>query len=370
MMLYKLLSLHDRKRFSPFVISLGDKGTIGPRIEELGIPVHTLSMKSFIPTLRQLLRLATIAKEIRPDIIQGWMYHGNLAASFAAFFCGRPHVCWNIRQTLYSLSYEKKRTALVIRCCAFLSWLPACIIYNARESVIQHNNCGYRSDKTVVFPNGFDIDTFRPVDSALDVRLELNIPNESPLIGLIARYHPMKDHENFLRAAALLIQKNPCVHFVLAGKDVDWHNKFLLRMIESLGLLDHLHLLGERSDVSLITAGLDIATSSSAYGEAFPNVVGEAMSCGVPCVVTDVGDSAWIVGDTGMVVTPRDPQSLSDAWLSLINMGVEKRRLLGERARKRICENFSLYSVVRQYEEFYENLVDQRRNRNSTLGAT
>jgi glycosyltransferase involved in cell wall biosynthesis len=357
-MLYKLLSMHDRNRFSPHIISLLDKGTIGPRIEQLDIPVHTLCMHSVFPTLRQLTKLAGITREINPDLILGWMYHGNLAASYAAFFCGMPPVCWNIRQTLYSLSYEKKRTALVIRCCALLSRLPTHIIYNARESVIHHESSGYRRDKSFVIPNGFDVDIFRPDDNASEkVRQELNVPTNSPLIGLIARYHPMKDHENFLRAAALLVKQQPSTHFVLVGKDVDRHNLLLQGMVESLGLSGHVHLLGERSDVPLITSALDIATSSSSYGEAFPNVVGEAMSCGVPCVVTNVGDSAWIIGDTGRVVAPSDPQLLANALLELITMGAEKRRLLGKKARQRICDNFSLDVVVRRYEALFEQLT-------------
>ncbi len=356
MMLYKLLSGMDRERFSPSVISLQDKGTIGSLIEQLGVPVHALEMRRGIPTPRVVLSLFYLLRRLDPHVIQGWMYHGNLAASLGALACRRP-ICWNIRQSLYSLTYEKRATALVIRIGALLSGMTSCIVYNAHESLRHHEGVGYHG-RSVVIPNGFDTERFRP-DADPSVRAELGIPAGSPLIGLVARYHPMKDHENFLRAAALLYNQNPHVHFLLAGKGVDGDNTDLSAMIRNLNLCGHVHLLGERTDVPRITAALDMATLSS-YAEAFPNVVGEAMVSGVPCVVTDVGDSAWIVGGTGRVVPPRDSGALADAWLDLIEMGNEGRRELGRRARQRICENFSLDEVVRQYENLYEQLAAKK----------
>jgi glycosyltransferase involved in cell wall biosynthesis len=359
-MLYKLLSEVDQKRFTPVVISLSDKGTIGPQIEQLGIPVYTLGMRPGMPSPRVLCKLALLTRKIRPEIIQGWMYHGNVAALYSGIFSKPSHVCWNIRHSLYSLTYEKKTTALIIRLCGRLSKLPSKIIYNARQSVVQHVRLGYQKETAVIIPNGFNIDLFQPDgDAAGNMRAELNIPAASILIGLVARYHPMKDHENFLRAASILVRDHPETHFVLAGKNVTNKNHDLLQLIETFGIAKNVHLLGERKDVPFISASFDIATSSS-YSEAFPNVVGEAMSCGVPCVVTDVGDSAWIVADTGKVVPPRDPQSLADAWSELISMGGEKRRELGLKARKRICDNFSLDVVTRKYETLYEQLAGQK----------
>jgi len=355
MMLYKLLSRTNRTRFEPAVISLSDHGTLGEQIEGLGIPVISIGMKRGRPTLTGIWRLIAAARELKPNIIQGWMYHGNLAAQLAGFFRpGQTVVLWNIRQSLYSLSYEKRATAAVIKIGSYLSRFPAYIIYNSKTSACQHEAIGYRAGARVFIPNGFDTAGFSPSDEARQsVRSELGIAEDAFLIGLICRYHPMKDHEMFLKAVSLLLESNSNVHFVLAGDRVDNNNVELRKRIHHLKLSNHVHLLGERRDISRLTAALDIGVSSSSYAEGFPNVIGEAMSCAVPCVVTDVGDSALIVGDTGMVVQPRDPLSLAYACQKLIDMGKDRLQEMGKRARRRIVDRFSLEYIVQHYEHLY-----------------
>jgi glycosyltransferase involved in cell wall biosynthesis len=143
------------------------------------------------------------------------------------------------------------------------------------------------------------------------------------------------------------------VHFLLAGREVDQNNNALVTLIRELGIADRVQLLGERADIPRLTAALDIHTMSSLYGESFPVIVGEAMACGVPCVVTDVGDSGWLVGNTGRIVTPGKPDELATAWKELLEMGSEERRALGMAARVRVADNFSLASIVNQYDELY-----------------
>jgi glycosyltransferase involved in cell wall biosynthesis len=177
------------------------------------------------------------------------------------------------------------------------------------------------------------------------------------LIGLVCRYHPMKDHANFLQAAAHLLQEYPDIHFALVGTGVVKENESLYQTIEQLGISHRTHLLGERSDMPRITAALDIASSASAYGEGWPLIVGEAMSCGVPCTVTDVGDSGLIVGNTGWVVPPKNPEALAKAWQESIELGSQGREKLGKAARTRIIESFSLDAVVSEYEALYESVI-------------
>jgi glycosyltransferase involved in cell wall biosynthesis len=365
MMLCKLLSRTDRKRFESAVISLDGIGTLGDRIRQLGIPVYEMGMKPSLVRPRTLVRLVRTARRLKPDLIQGWMYHGNLAAQLAAMFTVRPvSVFWNIRQSLYSLDYEKPGTAKVIKLGARLSHWPAKTLNNSRTSVAQHSVIGYETSSTVVIPNGFDTELFAPSEEARhSVRGELGVAHDTFLIGLIARYHPMKDHGTFLRAAALLLKEYPDSQFVLAGKDVNWNNEFLRSLIQDLGMVERVHLLGERLDMPRLTAALDIASLSSAYEEGFPNIIGEAMACGVPCVVSDVSDSPWIVGDSGRVVPPRNPEALARSWKDLIELGLEGRKALGETARSRVIECFSLISVVEQYERLYESAVAERENR-------
>ena len=363
MMLYNLLCRMERSRFDSAVISLSNRGRMADKLASITVPVYAINMKPGLPTPAAVLRLIRKIRQIKPDVIQGWMYHGNLAAQLgAALGPLRVPVLWNIRGSHYVLKDEKPLTAATIWVNAKLSCLPAKIINNSAASALGHEQkLGYRPDKRVVIPNGFDTSTFVPSPEARQrVRAELGIADEDLLIGLVARYDPLKDHVGFLNAAALLLKKAPKVHFLLAGRDIDNTNVALSKPIAELGIGEQLHLLGERTDIPRLLASLDIATLSS-YSEGFPNVVGEAMSCGVPCVVTDVGDSAWLVGNTGLVVPPRDPNALAAAWLKLIQMSADNRQKLGQCARQRVLDNFSIDEIARQYEAVYEQVYYRNR---------
>jgi glycosyltransferase involved in cell wall biosynthesis len=357
-MLSKLLSRTDRSLFEPYVISLNGVGQPGDTIKNLGIPVASLESRNSVARVLSLLRFAPAIRRMAPQIIQGWMYHGNLAAQLAAAIAPRPaRVVWNIRQSLSSLSDEKRATATAIRLGARLSNWPAVILNNSQRSVVQHVALGFPVNKTVVIPNGFDTDIFMPSDEArASVRAQLGVPDNTILVGRIGRYHHTKDYPTFLQAATLLLRDYPDTQFVVAGKDVDWNNDELRHQVQEFGLVERIHLLGERLDVPRLTAALDIAVSSS-HAEGFPNVVGEAMACAVPCVVTDVGDSRWLVGYTGRVVAPRDYSGLTANCHDLIRLGREERKRLGAAARTRIMARYSISSVVRLYESLYQHII-------------
>jgi glycosyltransferase involved in cell wall biosynthesis len=197
------------------------------------------------------------------------------------------------------------------------------------------------------------------------LRAELELSPTTIIIGKIARYHAMKDHANFLQAAAYLLQFYPGVHFLLAGEKVERTNVTLMRLIKELNLDARMHLLGNRNDIHRIIPGLDIVTSASSYGEGFPNVIGEAMASGVPCVATDVGDSALIIGKLGQVVPPRQPESLAEAWRSLIDMGQTRRTAMGLMARRHIKEHYSLPVIVGRYEQLYKDIATKYSGLNS-----
>lgn len=363
MMLYKLLSRLDREQFNPVVLSLIDQGTLGERILSLGVPIYTLDMKQgSIPNLTHVWKLIRIVHQCKPDLIQGWMNQGNLAALVAKYFSFQSSsVIWGIRGTVYSLDLENRLTAWIIQLCAALSVLVDNIIYVSHVARKQHEVLGFSLEKGCVIPNGFEIELFNSsLEARHDIRCGLGLRENTFLIGLICRYHPMKDHSNFFHAAALLLKSHPDVHFILVGTDVDTKNKALNNLIQDLGIYNRVHLLGERRDVNRITASLDIASSASAYGEGFPNVIGEAMSCCVPCVATDIGDSAWIIGDTGITVPPRNSQALANAWKEIINLDPEQRGKLGKAARLRIVEHFSLDFVVNQYEALYRRVLKRK----------
>ena len=359
MMLYKLLSAIDKSRFNVEVISLMDKGSMRQRIEALGFPVYTIDMSAGKPSLTSIWRLRRILKNYQPDVIQGWMYHGNIVSSLARMLVFKKIIMiWNIRHSLHNIEYEKRRTAQMIRYGATLSKVPRKIIYNSQISANQHEAFGYMSDRTVVIPNGFDCTHFKPsIEARKYMRDELGFSENEIVIGLIGRFHPMKDHENFFKAAGVISKKYNNVRFVLAGTDIDEYNKKIIDFIGTNQIGNKVKLLGERKDIPMITAGLDIACSSSLYGEAFPNVIGEAMACAVPCVATDVGDSAWVIGESGLTVPPKNPTKLAQKWELLIEAGQQKRIALGNKARKRILDNFSLQKIARQYESLYEGVI-------------
>lgn len=359
MMLYKLLSGINRERYETTVISLRDGGELREDIENLGIPVHGVGMKPPAPTPSSLWRLRRLIHRLEPDLIQGWMYHGNLVAQLASLFSsGRSATLWNIRQSVYSMEHEKASTALAIHLGSRLSEKPAAIIYNSRTSAAQHGALDYHSDKALIIHNGFDMDIFAPSAQARAcVRAELRLAPDCLLIGLTGRYHPAKDHANFLRAAAILCENHAEVHFVLSGTGVHQENDALSELIGQLGLEGRVHLLGKREDIPRLMASFDIAVSSS-IEEGFPNVVGEAMSCGVPCIVTDVSDMPWIIGKTGKAVPPRNPAALAAALNDLITLGHEGRTSLGREARGRVAEYFELGLIVRKYEAVYEDVYE------------
>lgn len=363
MMLYKLLGRTDRTIFQPRVISMTDIGPTGARITDLGIEVASIGMKRGRISPSGLIRLALLLKKNKADLIQTWMYHADLVGGLVAQICSIP-VVWNIRHVNLDPRINKRSTIWTAKLCAKLAGvIPEKIVINSKASKDIHIALGYTESKMIVIPNGFDTEIFKPnLESVHYLRNQLDISQDRNLIGFIARFDAQKDHGNFIEAARLLRQKRSDVQFVLCGQDVDWENHQLSAMINEAGLRHCFSLLGKRDDIPLITASLDIATSAS-VGEGFSNIIGEAMSCGVPCVVTDVGDSAFAVGETGIVVPPQKPSALADGWLKMLTIGKHGRHLKGSDARTRVVTLFSIERIVKQYEDLYHEIINIRRNR-------
>lgn len=359
MMLVKLLGGTNRARWRPRVLSLRDRGTLGKRVEDLGVPLRTLGIQGGMPGPRAVLALRRDLRAFEPTVLQGWMYHGNLAAlAGRVLMASRVPVLWCVRSTVFDFASEKRLTAGVVRLGALVSRHVTRIIYNSHTSAKQHAELGFAATRAMVIPNGFDTEVFLPSESARAAfRRRLNVTEDVILVGRVARYHPMKDYPGFLKAAAILSAHHANVRFVLAGTGVDANNPELVGQVRSLGLGDRVHLLGEIPEIPELLSALDIACSSSAYGESFPNVLGEAMACGVPCVTTDLGDSAWVLGTAGQIVPPLDPAALAAACGKLVDLGTEGRNRLGAIGRSRVVHEFSLERIVSQYEDLYEELL-------------
>ncbi len=365
MMLYKLLSRINRDRFCPTVVSMIEGGVFVERFRALNITVFDLGMQPGVFKPPALIGLTKLLNQIQPDLIQGWMYHANLIAQLANFFSAdKVPVFWSIHHSVDSLRAEKLSLVATIKLTALLSSWVETVMFSAAKGKKQHLSLGYNPSNAVAISDNFDISKYKPVSNPqFNLRQSLNLAKDSILIGSVARYHPMKDHANLINAAAKLIEDYPKVHFILIGPNVDDRNSALSNQIKSLNIGEQIHLLGERQDIPEIMTSLDIFTTSSAYGESFPNVLGEAMSCQIPCVATDIGDSEAIVADTGIVVPPKDPQALAKAWRKLIVLGKDERHQLGIKARKHIKTNFNvdgLNSFVKKYESIYENSLTKK----------
>lgn len=356
-MLCRLVSAMDGSRFKNEVVSLTGILDQAEKLRATGVRVRTLNMKKSVPNPWLVMRLAQWIRESKPDVIHTWMYHSNLVGALAARLAGNVPVVWGIHHSSFDPKVDKFRTLLVNRACASLSRkLPAYIVCCSEASAREHERLGYATKKLQVIPNGFDLQEVKPDPAArISVRVELGISAEALVIGMAARFHPHKDHRNFVLAAAQLRKQMPEIHFLLCGLDISWQNSQLARWIDAAGIRDRCHLLGTRRDMPRLFAAMDIATTTSC-SEAFPVVIGEAMACGTPCVVTDVGDSALIVGETGTVVPPGDSDALAEAWRKLIEAGPEARRRLGIAARCRIRRHFALPAIVERYQAIYTKL--------------
>jgi glycosyltransferase involved in cell wall biosynthesis len=360
-MLYRLLSVLPKHGFKSEVLSLSDSEPMGAMIRELGVPVRELGFSRSRPNPFGIAPLLREVRRSNPHVIQTWMYHADLAGGVAAKMAGRIPVAWGLHHTTLS-GTTKPTTRRVVRLCAHLSSvLPQRIVCCSEATRTAHARMGYDQTRLVVIRNGFDVTTFKPDPSARgSVRTELGLASTTPLVGMVARYHPLKDHANMLRAAAIVGSTNPDVHFVLCGRGVTWDSKPLAEEVRAAGLESRVHLLGGRSDVARLLASLDVAASPS-KSEAMPLAIGEAMASGVPCVATDTGDSAVVLGDTGFLVPTCDPEALASSLSRLLSEEQEERTNRGKAARARIRRFFSLEGAAASYAAVYHELGGNRK---------
>jgi glycosyltransferase involved in cell wall biosynthesis len=356
-MLLKLCQNISAEKFDFKVINLRQATTFGAKFEELGVRVENIGMRRMFPSFSALRRIAAIIREYNPDLIQGWMYHGNLAATAGRCLAGyHGPLLWNIRKAT-EVGEFRPMTRLTIKLGAWMSSSIAKIIYCGRFIAESHYQLGYSTKNAVIIPNGFDTDRFAPSDDSRKlVREKLRMPQNAIIVGMTARYHPHKDHPNFIRAAALVRKEFPDTYFILAGRGLDKSNAVVRGLVEELGLNDQLFLLGEHCSVETLIPAFDVYCLSSS-AEGFPNSLGEAMSCAVPCVSTDAGASAEVLGSSGVVVPVRDSEKLASAVTRLLRQSPEDRSAIGKGARTRVIEQFSLSSVAERYAEVYRTAL-------------
>jgi glycosyltransferase involved in cell wall biosynthesis len=344
------------------VISLVSVGSYGNRLVKLGVRVEALDMPNGKLTLDGLTKLHRLIKEMDPDVIQTWMYHSDLLGSAIARLAGKRIVVWGIHNTNLDPATTPLSTRLVVRGCAILSGnIPQKIISCSQEGIRVHVALGYRPAKMVVVANGYDITEFSPnLASRQELRSQWQIGDDVTLFGMAARWDPQKDHANLIAALADLKTRSILPwHCVLLGSDVNDQNQTLVGLLEQYGVRDQVSLLDIRNDIPAVMNALDLHILSSSYGEAFPNVVSEAMACGTPCVVTSVGDAGLIVGDTGWVVPPRNAEELAIAMLAAVKEKSEPHVWKDRQAicRDRIQANFNLQIMVDKYNAVWKDAI-------------
>lgn len=351
-----LRAMAPSSAFRSTVLCIAPEGPLASEIRDLDVSVWSLGVQRWAQLPGAFLRLRRLLAELRPDVVQTWMYHADLLGGLAARTTVAAPVIWNIRMSDHDPRGFRRSTLALIRMNAVVSrWLADRIVCVSSAARDVHLGLGYDPSKIDVIPNGVPL-TSPDRDARSAIRMELGIPQDALLVGRIARYHPMKDHRTLIEAIRIVTRECPDVFWLLCGAGVDEDNPELAGWLEAAGIGDRVRLAGLRQDIPRIHAGLDLACSSSAYGEGFPNVIAEAMATGVPAVVTDVGDSALLVGETGIVVPPRDPAALAQGILRLL-ADADLRRRLGDAARARVDDTFSLRQMAERYADLYRAVV-------------
>jgi glycosyltransferase involved in cell wall biosynthesis len=341
------------------VVSMRGEGVMGARLREAGVEVICLDMQGWAGNVRGLWRLVRLLRARRPDVVQTWMYHADLIAGLVARLAGLRAVAWGVRNSGVSLGESSRSSRAAAWACARVSgWVPGVVVACARKAAEVHRAWGYRADRVLVVPNGYDLDVWHPdAAGAAELRARWGVPEGAPLLGSVARWNPLKDHENLLAALALCVRAHPDLRCVLIGLGMSRDNADLIALARHYGLLDHLIFLGRRDDVPALMRALDIHVLSS-KAEGFPNVVSEAMASGVACVATDVGDAADIVGEHGWVVPPGDASALAGA----IDRAVAAVRdpqwpARRDAARASVERRYSLQTMVDRYETVWRRLA-------------
>jgi len=341
--LVELVKGLDKNAFEITIGLFYDEGILREELVVLeGVKLLPLFKSGRWDLIRFCTRLITVLHRLKPHILYSFLPDANLVGLILGRITRVKQIVWGVRASNMDVSRYDWLARTSLRLSVFLSRFPDAIIANAIAGKEFHRSIGYSTNRMMVVPNGIDIDCFKPDHSAgLRVRDEWGIDEKTVSIGLIGRLDPMKDHTTFLQAVKIFDQKECSVRFVCIGDGKEPYKSKIHSLCMTLGLNGSLIWTGVRSDMPAVYSALDIVTSTSSYGEGFSNVIGEAMACGVPCVVTDVGDSAIIVGETGVIVPPEDPQALADGWRRMLKRLNDKSYSIKEMARARIVSHYN-----------------------------
>lgn len=344
------------------VIVLCRAGDWGQQLRAAGITVHELGMESILDVPKIFFLLKKRIREFNPDIVQTWMYHSDFLGGLAAFFSGYKNIIWGIHRTALAAS-DPKSTRMIMKFCAFMSrWVPKKIISVAEAGKKAHVAAGYDASKVIVIPNGFDFSKLTATQKQRETfRKACEFAENEIVIGCLGRFHKVKGQDNFVKAAVLIVNKNPSknIKFLMVGSDCDANNSQLMSWIHQFKLEDRIVLLGQRDDVAVCLSGMDVFCMPS-QTEGFPLCLGEAMAMGLPCVATDVGDAGFLAGGTVKLVPPQNEEALAEALLQVISLPKQELGDMGERAKTRVLTEFTIESIGERYDAIYQELMPGR----------
>ncbi len=346
--LYKICKYDNKNIHS--VISLKGPGKYFSLLNKLGIKVYCLNLKFY--SIYKFFSLLNLLQYLKPDIVQTWLVHADLIGGIAARLLGIKKIIWNVRYSNFKIGKAKFLTIFFVKLLSVLSFLiPKLIIIVSKKAKKIYAIKGYDSKKLKFIPNGYDLSILRSNKIHRKIfRKKIKIKKKLPIIGNVARYDPKKDHSNLLNALSIIRSKNIDFLCCLFGSNINRNNLKLVSEIKKLDLSKHIKLLGQNNNISKVMNGLDVYIQSSSYGEGFPNVVAESMACGIPCVVTDVGDSSFIVNKTGWLVPPNNSIKLAKAIEeALYELRTEKWKKRSNKARLRIKKKFDISKMLKSY---------------------
>ena len=327
-------------------------GVYEAELARAGVRVINIGKQGRWDVLPFLNRLVRLLRKERPAVLHSYLGVPNILAAALKPLLPGTRIIWGVRASNVDLSRYDWLSRLAYTLERRLARFADCIIANSNAGKCHAVANGFPEGKMVVIPNGIDTEYFRfDPEGRRQVRLAWGVGEDEILVGLAARLDPMKDHPVFLEAASRIARERRDVRFVCVGGGPADYAEALKQHAAALGLTNQLIWVGARDDMPAVYSALDIASSSSSYGEGFSNTIAEAMACGVPCVVTDVGDSALIVGDAGSVVPPGDYNALAAAIGRLIDRPHEERLVLGEVCRARVVSEFGIDRLIQRTEE-------------------
>lgn len=363
-MLTRLVRAMDPSAAEHLVISMTDEGPLGAALARDGYRVRSLGLQRGQARPGALLALGRLLREWQADLLETWLYHADLLGTLATLGRSSPVLAWNLRASVMEMDRYRRLSGWTRTLCARLSARPAVVFANSHAGVHAHVALGYRPRAWRVLPNGIDTDDYRPAPAAgAATRAALGIDAEAIVVGVAARYDPMKGHDLLAETLGMWLPEAPRAHVLVAGAGVTWETPAYAALARRApACVSRVHLLGPRHDMPAVWNACDVGCAPS-HGEGFPNAVAEAMATAMPVVVTDVGDSATLVGDTGLVVPPRHPAALRDALDSIVSSTAAERRAAGVRARERIVTEYSIARAAERYADAYREVIDNARQR-------